>query len=201
MNTTQFNKKILAITIPLIFSTGVIAANVPDGIMLSPTQNLIIGNGSEPETLDPTLAQDNVSLEVINDLFETLVTWNKSGNKIIPGQARSWEVSQDGKTITFHLRKNLKWSDGTPLTASDFVYSIRRLADPKTGSPKQTDISDLGILNGQKVVKGELPITTLGVEAPDQTTLVVKISKPLPYAIQFFTQSDFAPLPEKTISK
>ena len=201
MNTTQFNKKILAITIPLIFSTGVIAADVPDGITLSPTQNLIIGNGSEPETLDPTLAQDNVSLEVINDLFETLVTWNKSGNKIIPGQARSWDVSQDGKTITFHLRKNLKWSDGTSLTASDFVYSMRRLADPKTGSPKQTDISDLGIINSKQVVNGALPTTKLGVSAPDDSTLIVKLSEPLPYAIQFFTQSDFVPLPSKSILK
>ena len=90
-------------------------------------------NGSEPKSIDPQLASENAGSNVIYDTFEGL-TSNDAAGKLIPGVAEKWEISEDGKTYTFHLRDNAKWSDDTPVTAGDFVYAWRRAVNPATGS-------------------------------------------------------------------
>ena len=90
------------------------------------------GNGAEPQTLDPALAQGNWEDNIIGDLMMGLTTEDVNSNAI-PGAAERWEISPDGLTWTFHLRDH-QWSDGRPVTAEDFVYGWRRLLDPKTAS-------------------------------------------------------------------
>ena len=90
--------------------------------------------GPDPETLDPALNSTIDGGEMLIHSFETLLTLDEN-NEVIPGQAESWEQSEDGMTWTFHLREGLKWSDGSDLTAEDFVYSWQRMADPATAAP------------------------------------------------------------------
>src|SRR3982751_121355 len=100
------------------------AAVVPAGVQLHPTQTLIRNNGSEPESLDPAIAETVGSNNITRDLFEGL-TANDADGKIIPGVAESWKQT-NATTWVFKLRQNAKWSNGDPATAQDCVYGIRR---------------------------------------------------------------------------
>ena len=90
-----------------------------------------IGNGAEPDTLDPQKSQGNWEADIISNMFLGLATDGQDG-KPIPGAAESWTTSADGLIWTFKLRPGLVWSDGVPVTAEDFVYSLQRILDPKT---------------------------------------------------------------------
>jgi oligopeptide transport system substrate-binding protein len=136
------------------------------------------GNGAEAGSLDPQLigstSQDNVG----RDLFEGLTAYGPGG-RVVAGQAESWTVSSDGKVWTFHLRPGLKWSNGDPLTAEDFVYSFRRLVDPVTGAPAAELAQP--ILNAAAIRKGEeKDLTKLGVTAPDPQTVEITLADPNP---------------------
>ena len=96
---------------------------------LAQDQVLHRGNGPEPETLDPAKANGVQTANVLLDLYQGLTAEAPDG-AIVPGVAQSWEVSDDKKTYTFHLRDNARWSNGDPVTAQDFVASMRRSADP-----------------------------------------------------------------------
>ena len=142
----------------------------------TPVRNTInISIGGEPPTLDPDLSGDSISARVAHDFFEGLVSFNQKGDPI-PGLAESWEISSDQKTYTFHLRKGIKFSDGTPITATDFVKSWQRFGDPKTGSP-QNNMLEI-VVNGAQIAKGQLPPSSLGISAPNQDTVVVKLTRP-----------------------
>lgn len=112
---------------------------------------------------------------------EPLVVFGKD-NEVVPAAAESWEVSEDGLTWTFHLRKGLVWSDGEPLTADDYVFTFRRAASPENAYDFGWFYSWAGgIKNWDKVVAGELPSTELGVAAPDNYTFTVTTETPKPY--------------------
>jgi oligopeptide transport system substrate-binding protein len=142
----------------------------------TPTRNTInISIGGEPPTLDPDLSGDSISSRVAHDFFEGLVSFDQKGEPI-PGLAESWEISADQKTYTFHLRKGIKFSDGTAITATDFVKSWQRFGDPKTGSP-QNNMLEI-VVNGAQIAKGQLPPSSLGISASNQNTVVVKLTRP-----------------------
>lgn len=142
----------------------------------TPTRNTInISIGGEPPTLDPDLSGDSISARVAHDFFEGLLSFDQKGEPI-PGLAESWEISSNQKTYTFHLRKGIKFSDGTPITAVDFVKSWQRFGDPKTGSP-QNNMLEI-VENGAQIVKGQLPPSSLGISAPNENTVVVKLTSP-----------------------
>ena len=101
------------------------------GQELATVQILRRGNGTEPETLDPHRAEGVTAANVLRDLFEGLVTEAPDGT-LIPGAAESWTLSDDGLVYTFKLQGNGRWSNGDPVTADDFVYGLRRSADPAT---------------------------------------------------------------------
>jgi oligopeptide transport system substrate-binding protein len=103
------------------------------GCSPQPRADLVFLNGAEPETLDPALITGQPEGRVANALFEGLLTFNEHG-KPQPGMAETQEISEDGRVYTFTMRDGLTWSDGTPLTARDFVASWRRTLDPATGS-------------------------------------------------------------------
>jgi oligopeptide transport system substrate-binding protein len=152
------------------------AAVVPAGTQLHATQTLIRNNGSEPESLDPAIAESVGANNITRDLFEGL-TANDADGKIVPGAAESWKQT-NATTWVFKLRPNGKWSNGDPVTAEDFVYGIRRFVDPKTAS---TYAATYGIFlaNGKDVAAGKKPPTELGVKALDKLTLEIKTAYPV----------------------
>ncbi len=136
------------------------------------------GNGSEPETLDLHKSTGEGESWIEMDLFEGLVTADAQG-RVVPGAALSWTISDDRLTYTFKLRPNGKWSDGTKVTASDFVFSWRRLVSPATRSRYAFFLWT--VKNAEAVSKGEMPPTSMGVEAVDDLTLRVTLEAPTSY--------------------
>lgn len=135
-------------------------------------KQLSVQVGPNPETIDPALNSAVDGGNMILHLFEGLLTLDQDG-QLAPGQAETWETSEDGLTWTFKLREGLKWSDGSDLTANDFVYSWRRVCDPNTAAPYAETV--LGMVEGyDKAIEGDLE--ALGVTAVDDLTLEVKLS-------------------------
>lgn len=156
---------------------------------------LRIGNTSEPNTLDPQRSQGVWEQFILDELFEPLVTHDAKG-QIIPGLAREWHISPDGKTYTFQLR-SASWSDGTPITADDAVFGLQRLLLPATASPNANLY--YSILNARDVNTGQQPPQSLGVKALDAHTLVITLSEPTPYFLRELANSYAAPLPRHTL--
>jgi oligopeptide transport system substrate-binding protein len=139
---------------------------------------LLRGLGAEPDSLDPQKARADEAQRVLRDICEGLTTLDRSGG-VAPGIAARWEVSSDGKTYTFHLRHEAKWSSGQPVVAADFVAGLRRLVDPDTAS-QYAEVVDV-IVNAGDIVAGHKPPESLGVSAPDPDTVIVSLSSPAPY--------------------
>ncbi|XOV83085.1 MAG: peptide ABC transporter substrate-binding protein [bacterium] len=159
---------------------------------------LTIGNAGEPQTLDPHRYNLRLEETLLNDLFLGLTTFSAAG-EIVPGAARSWQTSEDGLTWTFTLRDNLKWSDGTALTAEDFVYAARRLQDPATAASLAYFM--YMVKNAPEVNRGELPVSALGVSAPDASTFVIELSRPYPYLLERLLYPTAFPVPQHVIQR
>ena len=155
------------------------------------------GTASEPPTLDPHLAQGNSSSALIDDLFVGLMTKDANG-KMIGGLAESWAASTDGLTWTFKLRPGLVWSDGKPLTAEDVVWSFQRLLDPKTAARYAANL--FGV-KGARAVNQGAPLSQLGITAPDATTVVFQLERPIPYFPNILTSNATVPVPRQVIEK
>jgi oligopeptide transport system substrate-binding protein len=149
------------------------------------------GNGAEPQTLDPHRAQGVPEANILRDLYEGLVS-EAPGGKLEPGVAASWEISADGKTYTFHLRKNARWSNDTPVTAANFVYSLRRTVDPATGSNYAAILAP--IVNASAIISSKHAPRMLGVEAADKFTLKIQLNAPTPYFLGLLTHSTTYPV-------
>ncbi len=138
---------------------------------------LRLGNGAEPETLDPHAALGVPDGRITAALCEGLITSAIDGTEI-PGAAESWTVGPDGRTYTFTLRAGAKWSDGAPVTAEDWVWSWRRALLPAT-RPVFPDLL-FSIENAPAIARGEAPPESLGVRALDDRTFEVRLSRPDP---------------------
>ncbi|MFO7287934.1 MAG: peptide ABC transporter substrate-binding protein [Gammaproteobacteria bacterium] len=156
------------------------------GTELAERQVIHIGNGTDPQTLDPHRAQGVPESNIGRSLFEGLVAEAPNGD-LIPGVAESWEISEDGKTYTFRLRANARWSNGDPVTAGDFVYGMRRSVDPKTLSVYSFILAP--IENANAIIAGDLPPEELGVAAIDDRTLEIRLENPTPYFLGLLTHS------------
>ena len=156
------------------------AADKADGQAAVDATTLRRGNGPEPDSLDPQRARTESSLNVIRDVFEGLTAVGGDG-KPVPAAAESWSVSADGREYRFRLREGLRWSNGDPLTAADFVAGMRRLVDPATASQYAQILEP--VVNASAIVRGERPPTELGVDAPDARTVVVNLTNPTPYLL------------------
>jgi len=163
----------------------------PDPAVLAEEQVLIRGNGEEPQTLDPHLAEGVPSSHILRDLFEGLTAEAPNG-KVVPGAAVRWNISRDQLTYTFYLRRDAVWSNGDPVTAEDFVYSFRRSADPGTASNFANVLSP--IVNAQQVLRGELPTSELGVSSLDEFTLQISLESPTPYFLKLLGHSSTYPV-------
>lgn len=165
---------------------------------LANENTLLVDVGAEGASVDPARAENAEEFRIVNDLFAGLVDFDQT-NKSIPGMAYSWEISPDGKTYTFHLRNNLKFSDGTPITANDFVYSWQRLVDPKTASVYNFLLA--GVVNAEAIMKGDLPSTSLGVSALDEQTFRVQLVRPMNEFLVYITAPAVAVVPKQVIDK
>jgi oligopeptide transport system substrate-binding protein len=155
------------------------------------------GNGAEVGTLDPQKASLTNEEFVISDLMVGL-TQDAADGSTLPGMAKSWETSADGLTWTFHLR-NAVWSDGVQITADDFVFSLRRILDPKQASEYASILYP--IKNAQPVNAGKMPLTALGVREIDPHTLEMTLEHPAPFLPQLLQHHSSYPVPKHMVEK
>ncbi|HEX3842761.1 MAG TPA: peptide ABC transporter substrate-binding protein [Steroidobacteraceae bacterium] len=148
------------------------------GVARHGTAVLLRGLGAEPDSLDPQKARADEAQRVLRDICEGLTTLDKSGG-VAPGIAEKWQVSPDGKTYTFSLRHDARWSSGQPVVGADFVAGLRRLVDPATAS-QYAEVVDV-IANAGDIVAGRKHPESLGVSAPNAYTVIVQLSTPAPY--------------------
>jgi oligopeptide transport system substrate-binding protein len=158
----------------------------PSGTELAERQVLHVGNGAELQSLDPHRSEDVPSSNVHRDIYEGLVNEAPDG-ALVPGAASSWTVSDDGKTFVFNLRPEARWSNGDPLTAHDFVFSLRRGVDPKTASVYSYILTP--ILNADDITAGRRAPDELGVRAIDDHTLEIVLANVTPYFLGLLTHS------------
>ena len=160
-------------------------------------KELSVQVGPNPETLDPALNSAVDGGNMILHIFECLLTVDENG-EIAPGQAESWELSDDGLTWTFHLRDGLKWSDGSDLTASDFVYSWQRVCDPEVAAPYADTV--LSMVKGfDEAIEGDLE--ALAVSAEDDQTLVVELENACPYFDSLAAFATLSPVQQATVEE
>jgi len=168
-------------------------------------QTLTYNLAGDPKTIDVSLNDAVDGGDVIDACFEGLTMFSNK-NAILPGTAKSWEVSKDGKTYTFHIRDNAKWSDGKPVTAQDFVFSWMRLLDPKTMANYASTM--FYVKNGEAfynyksgISKTVVNASDVGVTAIDAKTLKVVLAAPTPYFLGLCAWSGLSPQREDVVSK
>jgi len=161
--------------------------------------DLVFINGAEPESLDPAVITGQPEGRVVNALFEGLTTYDAAG-RAVPGVAESWTVSDDGLKYTFKIRDNARWSDGRPVTATDFVRSWQRTLSPATGSSYNYQL--YYIRNAKPFADGELTdFSKVGVRAVDDHTLEVELESPTPFFLELCAFPTLHPVPVDSIDK
>ncbi|MBQ4220191.1 MAG: peptide ABC transporter substrate-binding protein [Butyrivibrio sp.] len=149
------------------------------------------------ESLDPQQATDGTSFEVIADYTDGLMQMDADG-QAVNALAESVDVSEDGLTYTFHIRKDANWSNGDPVTAADFVFAWQRAVDPEVASEYSYMLSDIGqIVNAQDIIDGTKDKSELGVKAVDDKTLEVKLNVSVSYFLSLMYFPTFYPVNQK----
>lgn len=137
--------------------------------------------------------------QILMDVYEGLLKENPEG-EVMPGMATDWDISEDGRTYTFHLREGAKWSDGAPVTAEDFVFGWQHLLDPASASKYAYLLYP--IKNAEAVNTSDRPLDALGVESLDDgKTLKVTLDAPTPYFLQLLTHYTAYPVPKHAVEK
>lgn len=166
-----------------------------------PAQVLRFGNGTEPQDLDPQAVTGIPELNIIDSLFEGLVTGDPHDLHPIPGLAKSWDVSPDGLVYTFHLRDGIRWSDGAPITVDDFVQSYKRILTPQLGSEYSYllwFVSGAADYNAGRLTD----FSKVGFKAVDDRTLRVTLRSPTPFLLKIIaTHYAWDVLPVKVLAR
>lgn len=197
---TRTTKLLAALAATTFLVAPAFAANVPDGVTLAEDQSFTYRVLDEHSSVDPQIVEDVSGSEIVRDLFEGLLTQTADG-ELAPGVATDWTPNEDNTEWTFTLRDDAMWSDGTPVTAGDFVYAWQRLVDPETASPYAWFGELMAIENAGAIIAGEMEPSELGVEAVDDHTLVVHLSAPLPYFAAMTTHASTFPSPSWVIEE
>jgi len=158
---------------------------------------LLYGNGAEPVSLDPAKIDGTWEQTIVSQVIIGLTERDAQGRPV-PAMAKSWSVSPDGLTWTFRLRDAV-WSDGVPVTAEDFVFAMRRVLDPATGSYSAFLLYP--IRNAEAINAGKLPLSALGVEAPDPHTLVLRLEHPWIDLLLYASARVMWPVPEHAVRR
>ena len=162
-------------------------------------QDFIINNGAEPQSLDPSHIQGVPEHRIYMALFDGLVVNDPKTSRAIPGIAESWVMAKDNMKVTFKLRKAV-WSDGTPVTAQDFVDGWLRTLDPKTGAEYAYMVGMI-VKGAAEFNGGKGSADDVGVKALNAQTLEVTLASPAPYAVDMMAHYAFSPLPMHAIEK
>ena len=145
-------------------------------------------------SLDPQIATDGTSFEVIADYTDGLTQMDAEGGAI-PAIAESWDISDDGTVYTFHLRDDAVWSNGDPVTAADFVFGWQRAVDPANASEYSYMLSDIGqVVNAAEIIAGEKDVSELGAKAIDDKTLEVTLNVPVSYFLSLMYFPTYYPV-------
>ena len=161
--------------------------------------DLVFVNGAEPETLDPSIITGQPEGRIVNALFEGLTTFDAHGRSG-PGTAESWAISEDGKTYTFKIRPDAKWSDGRRLTAKDFLESWKRTLSPETAASYNYQL--FYVKNAQRFAEGKITdFSEVGVKALDDQTLEVTLENPTPFFLDLCATPPLQPVPVETIKR
>lgn len=156
------------------------------------------GNGGEPQSLDQSQISIDIEGFIVRDLSEGLTVYDAKG-KVIPGTAESWTVSDDGTVYTFKIRDNAKWSDGSPVTASDFVYSMTRVLDPVTAAGYANIL--FPIKNAEAFNQKKAKAADVGLKAINDKTLEITLERPTPYFLQLMVHYTAIPVNKASIDK
>ncbi|WP_275360070.1 peptide ABC transporter substrate-binding protein [Xenorhabdus bovienii] len=193
--------KVLTCIVSLILGsvTYSYAAVIPSGTQLADKQEITRNNFSEPVSLDPHKSDSSSEFDILRDFFERMVAIDKK-DKIIPALAERWETN-DNKTWVFHLRKGIKWSDGSPITAHDVVFSWRRMVTPDTISPYGSYLVQATVVNAYDVLSGKKKPEELGVKALDDATIEVTLGRPKADLLQMMAHPVMSPISEKVVKK
>jgi oligopeptide transport system substrate-binding protein len=152
---------------------------------------------TNPPSLDPGLAADALSIDIVENMFEGLVAFDEKGT-ISGVHAERWDISPEQTTYTFTLRQGLTWSDGQPITAKDYEYAWKRNIDPETASDYATTL--FPVKNAAKINTEGMDPSQLGVKATDDRTLVVTLEEPAAYFLRLASTWTLFPLREDVIS-
>jgi oligopeptide transport system substrate-binding protein len=161
----------------------------PAGVLRRSTAN-------EPQSLDPHYVPGNAGAALMYDMFAGLMSYD-AGGALTNGLAESFDISPDGLRYTFHLRDNLKWSDGRALTSEDFVYSFRRSADPDAATRSGRVLG--AVRNFRQILRRQAPVESLGIGAPDPQTVTVELEYPASYLPDVLGSFSSAAVPRHAI--
>ncbi len=161
---------------------------------------LHVGNGAEPATLDPHLADAYTESRLLAALFEGLTVIDERTSEAVPAAAERWATSADGLVWTFHLRPGLHWSNGEPLTADDFVQSWRRCLSPELASPYAYffyQVKNAEAFNTRQITDP----ATVGFAAPDARTIIISLAHPTPYLPLLIANSSWYPVNPRVLRR
>jgi oligopeptide transport system substrate-binding protein len=198
-----FLRRFLRPAAAILLCTGAVACSVgSESNVASGTRNQILhfGNDDEPQGIDPQAVTGIPEARISMALFEGLVSKHPATLEIQPGVARSWSMSADGLTYTFHLRPDARWSNGDRVTAHDFVYSWKRALQPAIGNLYAYMF--YYIRNARSYFEGTLAdFDAVGVRAPDELTLIVELEAPTPFFLQLLDHHSYYPVHGATIER
>jgi len=170
----------------LVLQSGCGSDAPPPTLLAAPAPELRRGNGGDPGSLDPALAEDLHAYNVLGDLYEGLLTAAADGG-IAPGVAESWDVSTDGLMWRFTLRENALWSNGERVTAAHFVHAMRHVLDPASRSPNAFLLEP--VANAAEILRGERPPESLGIGADSDRELWIRLVRPAAWLPTVLTMS------------
>jgi len=174
------------------------AALIAGGAAAQAETVLRVANFGEPDTLDPHNLSGVWENRIVGDMFAGLLTENAEGQPVA-GAAESWTVSDDGLVYTFKIRDHT-WSDGTPVTAHDFVFSLQRILNPDRAAKYASILYP--IKNAEAVNSGKLAdVTQIGARAIDDKTLEIRLENPTPYFLEQLTHYTAWPVPKHVVEK
>jgi oligopeptide transport system substrate-binding protein len=164
------------------------------------TQTLYLGNGAEPRDLDPHVVVAYTDYNVLIALFEGLTVIDEATSKPLPGTAEGWDISDDGLVYTFHLRQSAKWTNGDPVTADDFVFSMERILSPELASEYSYML--FPIKGAEDYTAGKIKdFNEVGVKALDSRTLQLTLGNPTPYLLSLAAHQSWFPVHKATVLK
>jgi oligopeptide transport system substrate-binding protein len=160
-----------------------------------------MGNGSEPQDLDPQTVTGVTEHKIISALFEGLASEDPKDLHPVPGLAEKWDISEDGKVYTFHLRPNLKWSNGDPIVAGEIVESYRRMLSPKLAAEYAYLVYNF-VVGAKDYYQGKITdFSQVGFKAVDDRTLQVTLRNQTPYLMKIIASHiAWTPVPVKVVN-